>query len=512
MSLKDACLRRGWLVPLTLGLFVDNVRGTPVRSAAVIAAVVWGSAVLLKNRRRPPLSFAALVFPLWCLAGIFYSVWLTNTLNELTLLFAASALAVAAPLVFADSPEEKIFFSRALVLLGLVRAAVSIFIPPSGGRFLLDPGQWGVSNYSAVPMFLVLGLVAGRSLEGRTWRVAWSALLAATLWLGLRWNAMSALLGLAAGLPLEYAFRRRNLKLFAAAGIVGIAVLALLFSSSAPKRLRYNPDDPNRMERIAIWYDSLACGADRPVAGTALGVYEEYFPRYKSLVGGRTANFAHNEWIQLFCETGLIGLGLGIFLLRGLFYRIRRVGWDFPGAATGLVLILLWSQIYFVFRFDGVLFAGALFTAFFSPPVFAPLGKIGRAAVLVFLGLTVAVSVGQGGAQIIEKWGGVAWDRGVAATALRRFQIASRWNPLDPRLLDHQVECLRRLNRKEETLPLLEKSLALKPRDVWIRRKLAVARLNLVGVDAARDTYRPILDLAPNVGQFRREYEDLSKG
>ena len=83
---------------------------------------------------------------------------------------------------------------------------------------------------------------------------------------------------------------------------------------------------------------------------------------------------------------------------------------------------------------------------------------------------------------------------------------------MDPRLLDHQVECLRRLNRKEETLPLLEKSLALKPRDVWIRRKLAVARLNLVGVDAARDTYRPILDLAPNVGQFRREYEDLSKG
>jgi O-antigen ligase len=509
---RDLLLRRGWVPPLSLALFVDNVRGTPVRAAAVAAAALWGAAVVLRVRRRPALSPAFSGFFLWSAGGLFFSVYLSNTLNELCLLAAAWALFLGAATCFHQAPEERDFFGRALLLLALVKAAVALILKAPGGRLFLEPSDAGSANTAFIPMFLVLALLAGRTATGRAWRAAWWAVLAAVLWFFFRWNASAAFLGLGAGVPLEAAFRRKKRGWILGAAAAGVLVLAGLFSSWVPAPLRYNAEDPARFERLYIWADSLSLAKDHPAAGTALGTYEQYYPQYKSLPGVRTANFAHNDWLQVLCETGLPGFLLVLWCLAAL----GRVLADeertavFPGPSACLVVLGLWGGLYFVFRSDALLFTGALSAAFVVRPDPRPLGPGSRAGVIFFAGLLAGAALSQGVAQEGERRGGAAWEAGRFEEALGRFRAAARWNPWEPRFLDEQVECLRALNRKEETLSLLERAVVLKPRDVWLRRKLAVARLNLVGPEPARRDYAPILALAPSVPQFRREYEEFA--
>jgi O-antigen ligase len=450
------------------------------------------------------------LFLLWSSFGLFHSVYVSNTINELSLLAGAWVLSLGAGALFLAHPEEKGVFARALVVLALAKAALALLIPEEGGKLFLDPGNAGSANLSFVTMFQVLALICGVSLSGRGWRAAWVALLASTLWLCVRWNSVSSLLGLAVGLPLSFAFRRGKRVFLGAALAAAAVLLAVVFSDSAPRWARYNPDDPARFERLAIWSDSLSLAKDHWVVGTGLGTFEQYYPRYKSLPKTRTANFAHNEWIQILCEGGVPAGILILLLLAGLWTRVRGREREAPEFAAGLVLIGLWAGLYFVFRSDSLLFCGAVLAGAFARPSEARVPPALQRFAIATAAVVAAAALSQGAAQLFEFAGGAAWRRKDPAAALALFRRAQSWNGREPRYLDEEVECLRALDRKAETLPPLERAVALKPRDVWLRRKLAVARLNLVGPASARDTYAPILDLDPNVEQFQREMSDLS--
>jgi len=489
-------VRRGWILPLTLALFVDNVRGTPVRAAAVLAALAWAACVYVSCRRRPGFSSVHSWLLAWGLAGVAFSCYRSNTLNEWSLLAAAVALAGGFSVVLDAAPDEQKIVPSVLLVLALVKAV--LFWRWTG--FL-------AANPSLLGMFWSLALVVARPrrLGPRAW--LWTATAAASVPLMFRWNMSSALLGLVVGWPLAEAFQRRSRRLFVLAGVVCLAMGALF--AAGPRWVRDNPDDPKRLNRLVMWKDSAVYAAHEGIIGTALGTFEQVYPRYKTLPGTDTANFAHNEFLQAADELGIPGVALILLLLAALGRAAARRGWESPDAAAGLGIILIWANLYYPFRSDALLFTGALLTADLARAPSRPWPPAAAGMVAGAFLLTGAVALTQGVAGLWEFAGGAAWKAGRFEEARERFKTAARWNPLEPRLLDHQVECLRELDRKKETLPLLERAVALKPRDVWLRRKLAVARLNLVGPDAARATYRPILDLAPNVGQFRREYEEL---
>lgn len=509
--IRRAILRRGWALPLLLSLFVDNVRGTPVRAAAVLSAAAWALLALSAAPRPPGRSRLWPLFLLWSLAGVFSSPYAANTLAEWSVLAAAVLFSWGMGALLSLHPEERPAAARGLLALGLFRAALYLARP-----------SWAVSNLSFVPMVAALGALAAAgepALRGPR-----AALAAMSGGIALYTHSLTALLGLVVGLPLGAGVRTGRRAWLAAALAAGALVAGLALSGRGPAWLRYNPDDPHRLERLAIWRDTLAIVKDHPVAGTGLGTFEQVYPRYKSWEGLRTANFAHNEWLQALAETGLVGGLILALLLAGLLRRIRGAGPAAAGPASALAALGLWACLYFVFRCDALLFSGAALTALASarplgagspaagaPPAGAPLRRAEKAGAAALAAAACAVALSQGTAQIWERLGGAAWDAGDAPLALERFRAAARWNPLEPRFLDHQVECLRRLDRKAETLPLLERAVALKPRDVWLRRKLAVARLALAGPAAARETYAPILKLAPRVEQFRREYDELTK-
>jgi len=81
--------------------------------------------------------------------------------------------------------------------------------------------------------------------------------------------------------------------------------------------------------RVDLWYSGLEMTKDFPLLGSGFGTFEEVFERYQSpRFGDRYADYLHNDWLQVFCETGavggLIGVGGVLFLFAGLMRKTLK--------------------------------------------------------------------------------------------------------------------------------------------------------------------------------------------
>ena len=67
------------------------------------------------------------------------------------------------------------------------------------------------------------------------------------------------------------------------------------------------PGDLSHDRRVSIYRDTLHIVRDHPWTGTGLGTLETVFPRYESHYDGLVVDHAHNDYLELLAETGLIG-------------------------------------------------------------------------------------------------------------------------------------------------------------------------------------------------------------
>ncbi len=76
--------------------------------------------------------------------------------------------------------------------------------------------------------------------------------------------------------------------------------------------------------RMTLWKDTSRMIADRPLAGVGAGAWEVYAPLYQT-AGSQieTDYYAHNEFLQLLAEYGLIGWGFLLGLLAYLVFAVR---------------------------------------------------------------------------------------------------------------------------------------------------------------------------------------------
>ena len=115
--------------------------------------------------------------------------------------------------------------------------------------------------------------------------------------------------------------------------------------------------DPGRIyssvhQRMLIWTSAWQMGLENPMFGKGWGLFENFYPFYQ---GGLLLNFAnirnlrthannaHNEILEIFSQTGLVGLGVYIWLavvLFAAFFRYYRASgpeeryWIVPFAAA----------------------------------------------------------------------------------------------------------------------------------------------------------------------------------
>ena len=192
-----------------------------------------------------------------------------------------------------------------------------------------QPNRMGGYLIAAIPVALALAIVA----QDRALKVGFLVATFGLMFCVVATYSRGAWLGLAAGLlVLAVAFVRwpdllpRPAFLAVSVACVSLPILFLLPSVVSRLEARRSatpawnlPFDPERegsgAMRRAIWSGALRATAQRPVLGSGIGAFREAFDRSKGTtmkrleaVGGRTADQAHNHYLGLLAERGVLGL------------------------------------------------------------------------------------------------------------------------------------------------------------------------------------------------------------
>jgi O-antigen ligase/tetratricopeptide (TPR) repeat protein len=187
--------------------------------------------------------------------------------------------------------------------------------------------------------------------------------------------ALFSLILFAACLGLATGFRKYTLLLFflvatvvvVAAG-VGTEIVLQRFAEAASGR------SASWGDRLDLSRSGLSLFREFPLFGTGLGTFRFAFERFQSgRFGDHVADFLHNDWLQVFCETGVLGglLVVGaalVFLLgaaRAAFGRKDAFcRWTAIGALIAVVGMLLHS--FFDYNLSKITSNGILFSALAS--------------------------------------------------------------------------------------------------------------------------------------------------
>ncbi|MBM4087285.1 MAG: O-antigen ligase family protein, partial [Planctomycetes bacterium] len=183
--------------------------------------------------------------------------------------------------------------------------------------------------------------------------------------------AFVSLIGFAIALGLSAGFRRHILLL----SLVGMAVLLMAtLAGTGVVAEKMGEALPGRTlswtDRLALSRSGVAHFQSFPVFGTGLGSFRFAFERFQSSrFGDRMVDYLHNDWIQVFCETGAVGgslvaMGLLVFLWgtarTAASRRDRLCRWLSVGALAGVSSMLLHSLFDFnltKITCNGILFA-----------------------------------------------------------------------------------------------------------------------------------------------------------
>jgi O-antigen ligase len=144
------------------------------------------------------------------------------------------------------------------------------------------------------------------------------------------------------GLVVVITIRRRGLKLGLLGALV-VGAIALLQVPAVSKRLygQFDPSYPyNSFEnRLTIWKDTLHMLRDHPIFGAGLRAYSIVMRPYVTTHTGLPELYAHNIFLSMWAEIGLLGLGAFAVLLGILLWR----GWSSFSKAEGFARALLWG-------------------------------------------------------------------------------------------------------------------------------------------------------------------------
>ncbi len=104
---------------------------------------------------------------------------------------------------------------------------------------------------------------------------------------------------------------------FAISGLILMILLAWLIPSPLSTRLKdlFSSSTP---ERILLVKTSLSMIKSKPLFGFGINTYSEYFPKFRP-VGYRGLMYAHNSYLQMAVEIGLVGVFFYLLFLAALF-------------------------------------------------------------------------------------------------------------------------------------------------------------------------------------------------
>lgn len=98
------------------------------------------------------------------------------------------------------------------------------------------------------------------------------------------------------------------------------------------------PTKTNFFGRNWVWRDTLTMFSSNPLLGVGLGAYETVYPMYTRSNGYMVVQYAHNDYLQLLSDTGILGGVVGVWFLVLLFRAITRGTRSADPLMSGLAL------------------------------------------------------------------------------------------------------------------------------------------------------------------------------
>lgn len=296
-----------------------------------------------------------LVFALFVLLSVQWSVNPDWTLRRSTAFLATTAFGIFLSARF-DGRTLLKFIAGGLGTAAILSYVFAIFVPQLGREVEIHVGAWrGVfPQKNNLGQVMVLSTVAflllqpqRRSLQWIRW--AGAALSAGLVVLSTSKTALTVLLAMLVLLPIFRTLRWHYTVAIPAlitAVLAGGSVALFIFSRSE-KVLALLGKDPTLTGRTEMWELLIQMAGERPLLGygySAFWVREWGSPatRVHEILQWETPN-AHNGFIDITLEIGLIGLGL--FLVSFVFAFARAI----RAVRTGRERYLIWPIAYLSF-------------------------------------------------------------------------------------------------------------------------------------------------------------------
>jgi len=394
----------GSLRQVSVGVTAGRVGVTEALVALVLAG--WLMRMVARREIRitwPPLTLPFLLF----LGALFLSLLgassLQHTAKEAVLRSAKEIIkwveVLGLYVLVANVMDER--WTRALVFVllgtGALAALHGIYqflfrVGPEGfvlfGRFMRAYGTFEQPNPYAGYLGLTLPLAVGLIVAGvwrvgervKGWWLVWAAgcgalMLVAMImswsrgaWLGF--GAAVAAIAIAAALGRVRSGRAAVLGTVFAVLIIYVLLtggLALVppsivqrFSDFVPylgvmdvRGVEITDANFSVLERMAHWQAALAMWTDHPWLGVGIGNYEPAYPRYALPLWPLPLGHAHNYYLNIAAETGVVGLAAYLFLWLaapvGAWRATRRAwGW-YWGVALGVLGVLVHLSVHNLF-------------------------------------------------------------------------------------------------------------------------------------------------------------------
>ncbi len=257
-----------------------------------------------------------------------------------------------------------VWSSRAVFLIGLLLAGMALYqLLVLGG----DPRSTFLSRNSHAAILILIAIPASGYFllaSSGKWRIAMglalSLLFLSIAVTGSRGVLLSLLL--AVGVVAAVAYRRvPSRRLFGwLAIILGAYLLAnFLLQGWLGGRLSsvLEPGSAGH-DRFLIWRQALKMALDQPWLGIGLGTFWLFWPPYRHPADSSAGFYVHNDYLQIWIETGLPGLLLLLaveFVVIAMFVRLLRDPRTTPAArieAAALVGGLAAIAFHTFFDFD----------------------------------------------------------------------------------------------------------------------------------------------------------------
>jgi O-antigen ligase len=195
------------------------------------------------------------------------------------------------------------------------------------------------------PMALIVALTRLAPDRARLVAAAAAAVMAGTIFLSGSRAGMLAIAAELIVLAVLLAQQKRGLRTALGIGLFLAIVLTLLIWVGGPELKKRLPTlgtghgDLSGDIRFGINRDGLRMFLQRPILGWGLGTFPVVYPEFRSFYTNFFVNAAHNDYLQLLVEMGLLGFATMVWLLLVVYRAAAKKLSNWTGDISGAVAL-----------------------------------------------------------------------------------------------------------------------------------------------------------------------------